>query len=201
MKRIVVLPPETCAGRGSRRDGRMDTSPPMRRNAAGGLAGAVGERGRGAYLWTRRRIGFCSLESAHDAPVGPAHAPVSRPDGAHPRRRRGEARPHRHRHACRSSAIRCASTWPTAFRCSTTKKLHLKSIVHELLWFLAGDTNVNYLNDHGVQDLGRVGRRARRARPGLWPAVALVADAPDGGAIDQIAEVVDRSGAIRIRGA
>jgi thymidylate synthase len=75
----------------------------------------------------------------------------------------------------------------------TTKKLHLKSIIHELLWFLAGDTNVKYLNDHGVSiwdewaddrgELGPVYGRQWRS----WPT-------RDGGAIDQIANVV---GAIR----
>jgi thymidylate synthase len=71
----------------------------------------------------------------------------------------------------------------------TTKKLHVKSIIHELLWFLAGDTNIRYLNQHGVQiwdewadengDLGPVYGRQWRS----WPAA-------DGSAIDQIANVV-----------
>ncbi len=72
----------------------------------------------------------------------------------------------------------------------TTKKLHLKSIIHELLWFLSGDTNTAYLNRHGVSiwdewadengDLGPVYGYQWRS----WPA-------RDGGTIDQIAEVVD----------
>jgi thymidylate synthase len=75
------------------------------------------------------------------------------------------------------------------FPLTTTKKLHLRSIVHELLWFLAGDTNVKYLNEHGVTiwnewadesgELGPVYGRQWRS----WPT-------PDGGVIDQIAEVV-----------
>ncbi len=72
----------------------------------------------------------------------------------------------------------------------TTKKLHLRSIVHELLWFLAGDTNVKSLNEHGVTiwdewagpdgDLGPVyGAQWRGWR------------APDGRRVDQISRVVD----------
>jgi thymidylate synthase len=73
----------------------------------------------------------------------------------------------------------------------TTKKLHIKSIVHELLWFLRGDTNIAYLKEHGVSiwdewadadgDLGPVYGRQWRA----WPA-------PDGHTIDQISRVIDQ---------
>src|SRR6056297_3592663 len=72
----------------------------------------------------------------------------------------------------------------------TTKKLHLKSIIHELLWFLAGDTNVKYLQDNGVRiwnewadadgDMGHIyGYQWRN-----WPA-------PDGRHIDQISTMVE----------
>lgn len=72
----------------------------------------------------------------------------------------------------------------------TTKKLHLKSIIHELIWFLKGDTNIAYLKEHGVRiwdewadeqgNLGPVYGHQWRS----WPK-------PDGGHIDQISQVVN----------
>lgn len=77
------------------------------------------------------------------------------------------------------------------FPALTTKKLHLRSIIHELLWFLQGDTNIRYLKENGVRiwdewadekgDLGPVYGSQWRS----WPA-------PNGDHIDQISQVVEQ---------
>lgn len=77
------------------------------------------------------------------------------------------------------------------FPCVTTKKLHLRSIIHELLWFISGDTNIKYLKENKVRiwdewadengDLGPVYGHQWRS----WPD-------GEGGTIDQIAQLVDQ---------
>ena len=73
----------------------------------------------------------------------------------------------------------------------TTKKLHLRSIIYELLWFLQGDTNIKYLKDHGVSiwdewadengDLGPIYGHQWRS----W-------GTPDGGKVDQISQLIEQ---------
>lgn len=72
----------------------------------------------------------------------------------------------------------------------TTKKLHLKSIIHELLWFLDGDTNIEYLNKNGVHIWDDWADADGNLGP-IYGAMWRSWESPDGKIIDQIANLID----------
>ena len=123
-------------------------------------SGTVAGRGKLAHLPTQSRVG--------------PHAPIPRPDGTHSCRRRGEARPHRHRHAVGvrpSDALQADGRLPDAHHQEAAPE------VDRLRVALVPRRRHQHQIPEGSRGphLGRMGRRARRPRTGVRPTVALVA--------------------------
>lgn len=99
--------------------------------------------------------------------------------------------------------MQCRYPMADGFPLVTTKKLHLRSIIHELLWFLAGDTNIKYLKDNGVSiwdewadengDLGPVYGQQWRRFPKMEATVQSSGSDPlfKAGSVDQITDLVE----------
>ncbi len=99
--------------------------------------------------------------------------------------------------------MQCRYDLSEGFPLLTTKKLHIRSILHELLWFLAGDTNIKYLKENGVSiwdewadekgDLGPVYGHQWRGFPALQPSGTEKDGHPlyFAGAVDQISELIE----------
>ena len=142
-------------------------------------------------LTQQQRLIIMNLVYQHLLKEGDLMRAIPRPAPARPGPRHAQGRPHRHRHRLACSAHQMRFDLSAGFPLLTTKKLHLKSIIHELLWFLQGDTNIRYLQENGVTiwdewadadgNLGPVYGYQWRA----WRA-------PDGRPIDQIAQVIEQ---------
>ena len=132
--------------------------------------------------WTRWcRPASTASQGRPRAPPPPKGSPdesLPGPDAPRAGARRAQGGPHRHRHALGVRLADALRPLRRDFPLVTTKKLHLRSIVHELLWFLRGETNSRLAARERRHHLGRMGRRERRARADLRLSVAPLAAPP-----------------------